>query len=232
MQLINKEEATKLIKPGILAALSQVPIVSAFSTFYSEFVNSNWQEKEEKVQAEIIDKFSKLDEQFESKIRERTNFASLLGSTYQAALKDIDENKIPLYVNSLINAINDENIDNTKVHIFLNFLKDFTILHIKALSYFNKQHNFNNYNPMQSMCRERPQTREEYIITLIETDTKEFSNHTELLETILNDLYTKGLIQIAGLGKIEVPQMGEKRIPKYSTFLGSEFLSFIEEYSE
>lgn len=228
MELLNKEQAQKLVKPSILALLSQVPVASAFSTFYSEFVNSSWQERVEKTQAELIQRLSKLDETFESKLRERSNFASLLGTAYQSALKDIDEDKIPLYINSLINAIDNETLDNTKIHIYLNFLSDFTLLHIKTLEYFSDRHDY-IYDIRQDMCLMRQRTHEEVIASLIQQSHAELVNDIDLFDTVINDLYTKGLLDLRGLSSINIETFGsQKPIMKHTTSLGDSFLHFIE----
>ncbi|WP_242349377.1 hypothetical protein [Mucispirillum schaedleri] len=49
---------------------------------------------------------------------------------------DIDENKIELYKKILINTINNEHINNSKTHIFLNYLRNFSIMHIKSITVF------------------------------------------------------------------------------------------------
>lgn len=230
MELVNKEKATKLIKPGILAALSQVPIISAFSTFYSEFVSSNWQERTEKTQEELINKFSKLDEQFEEKIRERSNFASLLGTAYQSALTDIEENKIPLYINSLINAIKNEDIDNTKVHIFLNFLKDFTLLHIQILTFFKAVHCGDYQLSLNSFGMV---SKRELNADIIKTARPELIQDIDLFETIMDDLYSKNLITLNNLASIDTNYLrqGQGIYSKFTTPLGDEFLEFIDEYN-
>ena len=226
MELINKEQAKKILKPAILATLSQVPVVSAFSTLYAEFVNSNWQEKQEKVQSEIINKFSQLDEQFEQKIRKRSNFASILGTVYQGALTDIDENKIPLYVSSLINAINNENIDNTKIHIFFNFLKEFTLLHIKTLKFLAAIKGNNKPHELDSFAIK---SREELIAERIGHTAPEIIKDINLLNNVINDLYIKGLLRISNLSGISLDSFNNpnKIYSKFTTELGDEFLNFI-----
>ena len=83
----------KIGKAGALALLSQIPIASAFSTFVNEFVNSQWQERIELWQKEVINKFSILDEKMQEIIEHQKNFASILATAQQNALTDIEEGK-------------------------------------------------------------------------------------------------------------------------------------------
>ena len=48
-------------------------------------------------------------------------------------MSDIEEDKVGLYANAVINSIKNENIDNTKTHIFLNILKELSYLHLQVL---------------------------------------------------------------------------------------------------
>lgn len=230
MEILNKENAQKLVKPSILAILSQVPVASAFSTFYSEFVNSSWQERVEKTQEELFSKLSKLDDNFANKMKERTNFASLLSTTYQSALKDINEDKIPLYINSLINAIDNEDLDNTKIHIFLNFLSDFTLLHIETLKYFHVEHHY-NYDISMDLNRFRPVTYEEKAISIIQQDNPKIVKDIDLLNTVIGDLYAKGVLNISSLTNMKFETFATRTpLPKHTTILGDSFLQFINDY--
>lgn len=228
MELLNKDNAKKLVKPSILAALSQVPIASAFSTFYSEFVNSNWQERVEKTQEELINKFSKLEEDFETKIKSKENFSSILGTAYQSALTDVDVNKIPIYINSLINIIDNESIDNSKVHIFLNIIKEFTVLHIETLEYFSTSHP-DTYDIRMDLCRTNMPTYEEKVASIIEQTNKNLTKDLNLLNKVIFDLHNSGLIEISQLSDIKFNGFGRQQIPKFITTFGEELLKLIKE---
>ena len=127
------KEVKEIGKMGALALLSQMPVVSAFSKFFEDYVNSNWQKRIELWKEETIKRLSKLDQDMEQKIRDMSNFANILAAAQRGALEDIEEDKVGLYANAVINAIKNEEIDNTKTHIFLNMLRDFTKLHIEVL---------------------------------------------------------------------------------------------------
>ena len=98
-------EAKKIGKNAALALLSQVPVVSAFSKFFEDFVQDNWQERIDLWKEQIIARLAQLDSEVEQKIRETANFANILASAQRGALEDIEEDKVVLYANAVINAI-------------------------------------------------------------------------------------------------------------------------------
>lgn len=210
---------------GVKTALSAIPYVSFFATFCNEFINSNWQDRIEKTQKEMFERLTKLDEEFEEKLRNKPNISSVVGSIYQSALSDIEEDKIPLYINSLINAINNENLDNTKLHIFINYLKEISLMHVLALTYFSQQH-YDNTTPQMNAFR--MPTQEEHIARIIGEISPELVKDINIFDTIINDLNRKGLIKIARLRDLEVSSI-YKLIPKQTTSLGDEFIKFFEE---
>ena len=128
----------KIGKHIALAVLSQIPVVSAFSKFCEDFVLDGWQERIDLWKEEVVKRLAQLDAEMEQKIRETSNFASILASAQRGALEDMEEDKVSLYANAVINAIKNEDIDNTKKHIFLNMLRDFTKLHIEILRFYNE----------------------------------------------------------------------------------------------
>lgn len=128
----------KIGKNVALAVLSQIPVVSAFSKFCEDFVLDDWQERIDLWKEEVVKRLAHLDTEMEQKIRETSNFASILASAQRGALEDMEEDKVALYANAVINAIKNEDIDNTKKHIFLNMLRDFTKLHIEILRFYSE----------------------------------------------------------------------------------------------
>ena len=126
----------KIGKNVALAVLSQIPVVSAFSKFCEDFVQDGWQERIDLWKEEVTKRLAQLNTEMEQKIRETSNFASILATAQRGALEDIEEDKVALYANAVINSIKNENIDDTKKHIFLNMLRDFTKLHIEMLKFF------------------------------------------------------------------------------------------------
>lgn len=228
MSKLIKTEAGKQIeeilkqsgKPFALALLSLYPATSAFATFCNEFVNSKLQDRVEKWQEEVIKEFSKLDEKTETKIRESQNFASILATAQQNAIKDIEEDKVAFYVASVINAIKNENMDNVKIHMFLNALSEFTILHIKTLEYFKIQHkclfkhSLNEFGITSSKDR---------LICHLKKDCPDIISNESLLKLVVVELYNSQMLKIQKLEDIIISSV----IDKQTTYFGEEFLHFI-----
>lgn len=213
-------------KCGALALLSQIPVVSAFSKFCEDFVHSSWQERIDAWQKEVVKQFSELDTNMEQKIRETSNFASLLASTQRAALEDPEENKLSLYVSSVINAIKNEKFTDVKKHIFLNFLRDFTLLHIEILKFlaisekYAYEENTNTYFS-QIHCAS---TNWYDIVNQCKPD---IFNDEILYNLCYSELVTLKLLKN---DNIAIHDRFDKRYPtKQTTSLADEFLAFISE---
>lgn len=209
---------------GMKTALSAIPYISFFATFCNEFINSNWQDRIEKTQKEMFERLTKLDEQFEEKLRNKPNISSVVGSIYQSALSDIEEDKIPFYINSLINAINNESLDNTKLHIFINYLKEMSLMHIKILSYFKTNHSEERSIPLNSFGMP---SKKDIISRVIGQTEPSIVEDIDLLEAIIGDLNRKGLLSITKLTDLDTSL--SRAIMKQTTSLGDEFIKFFED---
>lgn len=202
----------KIGKNGALAILSQIPIASAFGKFFEDFVQDNWQERINLWQNEVIKRLAKLDTEIEQKIRNTSNFASILATAQRGALGDIEQDKVSLYANGLINAIKDENINNTKKHLFLNMLRDFTIFHIQVLQDISKSKGPKVYIRPDGI----------YSQNNLLSDLRMNFKDKELLEAVIKNLSENHLTYAVS------DRMGATE-PTIITDLGKEFLQFISE---
>jgi len=202
----------KIGKNGALAVLSQIPVVSGFSKFVEDFVQDNWQERMDLWKEEVVKRLAQLDTEMEQKIRDTSNFASILASAQRGALEDIEKDKVALYANAVINAIKNENINDAKKHIFLNMLRDFTSLHIGALTDVS-----HSKGPRIIM-----NTKGIYAENDLVPELRKNYKDKELLEAILKSLSEHHLVYTVS-GK-----MGSTE-PTTITDLGKEFLAFIED---
>lgn len=206
------KDVAKIGKNAALAILSQIPVASAFSKFFEDFVQESWQERINLWKEEVIKRLAQLDAEMEQKIRETTNFANILASAQRGALEDIEEDKVALYANAVINAIKNESSNDTKKHIFLNILRDCTLLHIEVLKEIStskgpivtiRPNVFYSENPLFLNLRMKYKDK-------------------DLLEVIIKSLSENHLIYIAA-GRIGATE------PTIITDLGKEFLAFIAE---
>lgn len=202
----------KIGKNTALALLSQVPVVSAFSKFFEDFVQDNWQERIDLWKEEVVKRLAQLDAEFEKKIRETTNFANILASAQRGALEDIEENKVALYANAVINSIKNESYNSTKKHIFLNILRDCTLLHLEVLKEISSSKGSQVTLRADGFYARNPLFHELHMK----------HKDKDLLETIIKSLSEHHLTYVAA-GKIGATE------PTIITDLGKEFLAFIAE---
>lgn len=215
---MNKN-VSKIGKNATLAILSQIPVVSAFSKFCEDFVQDNWQERIDLWKEDVVKRLSQLDTETEQKIRETSNFSSLLASAQRGALEDIEEDKVALYVNAVVNSIKKEDIDDTKKHIFLNMLRDFTLLHIEALKFFSQPH-----QQAASFQHQVTLSQRTMYDIIVEMEPK-LDGGEAILDAVLQDLKTKSMLLIDRVDNIHM-SFG---INKLTTDLGDEFIDFISE---
>ena len=134
-----KKALTAIGKAGLKTVADLDPVSSFFKNVYEEYTSFSAKERAEKVAKTFEDRLEKLEKEIgKQKIVETPNLASLFANAQNGALTDIEEDKIGLYANAFINAIKNESIDDTKKHIFLNMLRDFTKLHIEILKFYNE----------------------------------------------------------------------------------------------
>lgn len=192
--------------------MSQVPVVSAFSKFFEDFVQDSWQKRIDLWKEEVVKRLAQLDAEMEQKIRDISNFANILASAQRGALEDIEKDKVALYANAVINSIKNENYNDTKKHIFLNILRDCTLLHLEVLKEISsskgpqvtlRADGFYSQNPLFHELHMKHKDK-------------------DLLETIIKSLSEHHLTYVAA-GKIGATE------PTIITDLGKEFLAFIAE---
>lgn len=214
-------------KSLISTILSNTPVLSIAKDFWDEIVSSQLQERRDKVLKEVIERITNLEEK--DKIKEIPNFASILKTATRNAAEDVDENKIKYYVNSLVSVIKQENIDNIKIHIFLNSLKDCTLLHLEVLKYFKDPYKFYKNKHLEMNVSEP----NEIFIQDIEKDYPKIVENKDLFKIAINDLYNKSLLKIGNIEDIIYARplannnYNSNVIEKQATNLGNEFLDFI-----
>lgn len=190
------------------AIMHSNPITGLVQTIYDEYASRQWQQRREKWEEVFEEKLKDIQNDVDfQKIMSIPNFAQILANAAQGAMSDIEEDKVGLYVNTVINTIKNEDINNTKTHIFLNLLRDCTLLHIEILKDISKAKPSAPYDNSTSNL-------------LIDLRMKYKDN--EILEAILKNLSENHLIYTA------LKTIGPTA-PTILTDLGKEFLQFISE---
>lgn len=208
---MNKD-SKKIGKNIALAALSQIPVVSAFSKFIEDFVQDGWQERIYLWKEEVVKRLAQLDKEIEQKIRETSNFASILATAQRGALEDMEEDKVALYANAFINAIKNERMEDMKKHLFLNMLREFTSAHLKILHLFYDE----------------PSTERFMTLHVVSNHVKIYEeNNEDFIHSLLSDLMKKGLLTEHPCGFSDGITYSINK--PASSALGCEFLAFISE---
>ncbi len=132
---MDKKEAKEIVKVLALSGLPLVlsPIGTALLTLANECFNSSAKTRQDEWMKTLAKRIDEQNESFAEKIKNAQNFASLFANAQNGALTDIESDKVGLYANAFINAIKNEKMEDTKKHIFLNMLREFTVLHIRIL---------------------------------------------------------------------------------------------------
>lgn len=197
------------IGAGVAKAVTHSnPITGFVQTIYDEYASRQWQQRREKWEEVFEEKLKDIQNDVDfQKIMSIPNFAQILANAAQGAMSDIEEDKVGLYVNTVINTIKNEDINNTKTHIFLNLLRDCTLLHIEILTEISKAKPPAPYNNSASNLL---------------MDLRMKYKDDEILEAILKNLSENHLIYTA------LKTIGPTA-PTILTDLGKEFLQFISE---
>ena len=99
------------------AVMNSNPITGFVQTIYDEYASRQWQQRREKWEEVFEEKLKDIQNDVDFlKINSIPNFAQILANATQGAMSDIEEDKVGLYANTVINSIKNENIDNTKTH--------------------------------------------------------------------------------------------------------------------
>lgn len=215
----KKEEMLECLKNITIAGAPLVlpPVGAALLSLANECFNSTAQTRQDKWNEEIVTKISNLSEDFEEKFNTCSNFASILATAQRGALEDIEEDKVGLYANAVINAIKNEDIDNTKTHIFLNMLRDFTKLHIEVLQELALLDNGIHPNLRHG--------RDSYIKQRIREKNPQLIEDIGMFRLTALELQQKGLCVVTVIDMADNSDYDNV----ITTSLGQEFLQFISE---
>lgn len=214
---MDKKEAKEIVKALTFSALSLVlsPIGTALLTLANECFNSSAKIRQEEWMEAIAKRIDEQDEAFAEKIRNTQNFASLFANAQNGALTDIEADKVGLYANAFINAIKNEKMEDTKKHIFLNMLREFTLAHLKILHLFYDESSTEKFMTIHIISNH---------INIYEKDNEDF------IHSLVSDIIKKGLLIEHQCGFVDGITYSINK--PSSSKLGKEFLDFISEQEE
>ena len=200
------------------AVMNSNPITGFVQTIYDEYASRQWQQRREKWEEVLEEKLKDIQNDVDFlKINSIPNFAQILANATQGAMSDIEEDKVGLYANTVINSIKNEEIDNTKTHIFLNMLRDFTKLHIEVLQELALLDNGIHPNLRHG--------RDSYIKQRIREKNPQLIEDIGMFRLTALELQQKGLCVVTVIDMADNSDYDNV----ITTSLGQEFLQFIAE---
>ena len=221
----KKGEILETLKALAIAGLPLVlpPRGVALLTLANECFNSSGKLRQDKWNTEMASRIANFDKEMEQKIRDTSNFASILATAQRGALEDTEEDKVALYANAVINSIKNENINDTKKHIFLNMLRDFTKLHLNVLQ------KIGNYVSVTENLMNRFEINDPDSELL--KKIKKCYDNNPFIPIIIKELYEHNLIN--AYHHVDMQIRGNINKEQYNpigiTDIGKEFLTFISE---
>lgn len=214
---------------GLVKAIIQTnPITGFVQTIYDEFAACQWQQRREKWEETFERKLQDIKDDVDfQKITSISNFAQILANATQGAMSDIEEDKVGLYANTVINAIKNENIDNTKTHIFLNMLRKYSKMHIDILKECLVTHCSTVDTILDDIFCKRTNYVPENKIHPIRLIDRRF--HTlDMRYQIIAELYNDNLFDVY-IDNSRIHPHASSGINKELSSLAVEFLAFITE---
>lgn len=228
MSEITENHKITDVGAGLLKAIMNTnPVTGFVQTIYDEYAGRQWQQRREKWEEVLEEKLQKLKDIINfNKIHSISNFAQILANAGQGAISDIEENKVDLYANAIINTIKNENINNIKTHIFLNMLRKYSLAHIETLMYFNNPSKYasfiRKYNIHGALHYYQSSTQ-------IFFNEGNFSyQEGEVEHLVIGDLFSDRLIVVKNYKHIVMLKWSRLEA-SITTPIVNEFLQFIEE---
>lgn len=206
------------------AVMNSNPITGFVQTIYDEYASRQWQQRREKWEEVFEGKLKDIQNDVDFlKINSIPNFAQILANATQGAMSDIEEDKVGLYANTVINSIKNENVDNTKTHIFLNILRELSYLHLQVLKEIQSFVPSSSFE-MNQLEISDPKRR------LLKQINQKFNNNS-LISIIIKNLFEKNLIEVEHLVDMHMRGsiVNDEYLPQALSPLGQEFLQFIAE---
>ena len=157
-------------------------------------------------------------------LQENDAFITIVMHASQAALRNHEDEKLDALRNAVLNAALPEPIDESIQQMFVRYVDELTVWHIRLLRLFQ--------NPV-AWFQENDATPPTFAISssldrLIAAAYPDLGRRGDLWKLIANELHTKGLF--AG-GNLRTMMSADDAFQKRTTDLGDEFLRYITEPS-
>ncbi|MFX0207539.1 MAG: hypothetical protein ACFFDT_16250 [Candidatus Hodarchaeota archaeon] len=223
-KLSKKEKAYELSK---VAITSVVPFGGLIEVFIDEIIKPPTTKRLHEWIGRIaqeVERLKKEDKRFDFKtLSENEEFISFFHHTINTVRMTHQTEKIEFLQNGLFNSVLNESIQENIKHIFLNFIEECTVEHIRILKCLDNPREWFEVNnkPVPDIVISGA------IATILERAFPDF--RTDYMEFIVDDLHRKGLIGF-DRGTLNVSMTPRGVFESRTTSMGKQFLNFIEDY--
>lgn len=212
---VPKETGKDHIHTIVKTALGEVPLAGgALAEIFSTIVESPFKKRKKEWMQNVVDAINELkDKGFSSDdLRDNEQFISAVFYASHLAMKTHQQEKLDALRNAIINVAEGSEPDEALQQIFLNYIDQFTLLHIKLLR-FALERNVSDSIYMGSL-------RSVLLDMHPELSTKE-----SLVDLVWKELYTGGLVTQNTL----VSTLSNNGLrQKLTTSMGDRFVKFIK----
>lgn len=213
---VPKETGKDYVHTAIKTALGEVPLAGgALAEIFSTVIESPFQKRKIQWMHRVVDAIEELQEKGlkVDELKENEQFISAVFYASHLAMKTHQEEKLQALRNAIVNVAEGLEIDESLQHIYLNYIDQFTVLHIKILRFALSR----KVPPNVMMGSLKP---------LLVSTYPELDKQEGLITQIWKELYNSGLITVDSLqGGLSSQGLGQK----FTTQMGDNFLRFIEE---
>lgn len=207
------------------AGLGSIPIVGAAASELLQLIVTSPLEKRRSEWMEQIGQKLKDLEEKESvdlkSLQENDVFIDVVLQCTQEVIKTSEKQKIEYFQNAILNTANGENPELAEIQIFLNFISDFTIWHIKILKLFDEPNDWFEKNN-----KTVPNFMSAGLSSILDIAYTELKGRREFYDLIWDDLQRAGMHKTSGLHTM---MTGSGLMVSRTTEFGKKFLNFITE---
>lgn len=207
------------------AGIGSIPIVgAAASELLQLIITPPIEKRRNKWMIEVGEKLQKLEAKNKINLNELGNneiFIDVVLQTTQQALKTSQNEKIKYYQNAILNSAIGANPDLSEIQIFLNFISDFTVWHIKILKLFD--------NPKEWFEKREIKVPDYFsggLSNLLIDAYPELKERRDFYDLIWSDLNRAGLNNTSELHGM---MTGSGLLSNRTSEFGKRFLKFITE---
>lgn len=179
--------------------LSFIPVVGgAISEVFNLIITEPLSKRRDEWLIKLYDELKQLEEKIESfdieNLKDNDLFISIALKASQMVLKNHQEEKKEALCNAVINTATNITIEENEQIIFLNYIDELTVWHIRLLQYLNDPN---------GKFDDKALSKEKYYmggpITPLLDYFPELDDREDFIKIIVKDLFNKNLITIDGL---------------------------------